>query len=371
MRGPHKARLATFMLASRLASATIGPGACAVVSVESGRNNDFSILLLVDLPAGATLRATDYGWTAAGGFRTRGESVASFLHTHPTGQPLPAGSVLRMDAFLGALRFNNAGDQLFIYQCNATAHGGGHAGCETSARSLPNFLCALHFGSGAWHYDATDRSSSALPGYLQDGINAVALPSSLLSSGCRAGGRCRAWYAGPTSGTAAELRANINNRTKHNTTSPNATNVPLHTRFDILGLSLRCRPLRRHPPLWPPHHRYGRHRRRRTTIAAFAAAAATAIAASALSASSTSAAAVAPTVTTTLDAAVSTAALPAPDTDAARCRRTRGAHVRRDGGIDGLAMVASQSAGHRRVPSGRIAARRRLPRDSMRVVPIP
>ena len=35
------------------------------------------------------------------------------------------------------LRFNNAGDQLFIYQCNATAHGGGHAGCETSARSLP------------------------------------------------------------------------------------------------------------------------------------------------------------------------------------------------------------------------------------------
>ena len=255
MRGPHKARLATFMLASRLASATIGPGACAVVSVESGRNNDFSILLLVDLPAGATLRATDYGWTAAGGFRTRGESVASFLHTHPTGQPLPAGSVLRMDAFLGALRFNNAGDQLFIYQCNATAHGGGHAGCETSARSLPNFLCALHFGSGAWHYDATDRSSSALPGYLQDGINAVALPSSLLSSGCRAGGRCRAWYAGPTSGTAAELRANINNRTNwvDNTTSPNATNVPLHTRFDILGLSPPLPPSPPPPsPLWPP-----------------------------------------------------------------------------------------------------------------------
>ena len=136
MRGPHKARLATFMLASRLASATIGPGACAVVSVESGRNNDFSILLLVDLPAGATLRATDYGWTAAGGFRTRGESVASFLHTHPTGQPLPAGSVLRMDAFLGALRFNNAGDQLFIYQCNATAH----ANATTTARAVATQL---------------------------------------------------------------------------------------------------------------------------------------------------------------------------------------------------------------------------------------
>ena len=169
---------------------TLTAGDCAVVGMFADSPDDFGILLLAPLPAGQTLKVTDNGFKADGTFHVN-EGTVSYTHT----AGIAAGTVLRMIEFTPSeLSLSSSGDQIIVYQ--------GADGCSTTSTSTPcTFLCALHANGATWDADATSTTTSAIPTGLTDGSTAVAVAEN-----------DNTVYTGSTtSGTAAQLRAAINN----------------------------------------------------------------------------------------------------------------------------------------------------------------
>jgi len=156
-------------------------GGCAVVFLQADSPDEVGVLLLDTLRSGTTLFLTDDGVYSDGSLRDT-EGVQS--HT-PTSN-LPAGTVLTLSDFetsvSGSVALSVSGDQVVMF---------------TGSTSSPTFICALST-SGSWQSTADSSTSSALPLGLTDGEHAIALTH-----------YDNYVYSGPTSGTAAALRAAI------------------------------------------------------------------------------------------------------------------------------------------------------------------
>ncbi len=171
-------------------------GDIALIGFKSDNPDDFSFLVLTDIPAGEAILFTDNGALADGSLRS-GEGTLRW--TAPS--DLPAGTVVSLladavqfDAISGSLALSSSGDQILAYQDDA---------------GTPVFLFALHSNGTGFDADATSSNTSALPAGLTLGESAVAVPEADNIS-----------YTGPTTGTAAELRAaigDVNNWTADDT----------------------------------------------------------------------------------------------------------------------------------------------------------
>src|SRR4249919_2382051 len=152
-------------------------GDIAIIHYNSSDLDDFSFVLLRDVEAGTTINFTDNGWLAAGGFRP-GEGTVTY--TAPTA--ITAGTVVT----LTGLDLDAAGDQIIAYQ-----------GTQASPTIL--YLVDLADGNNTVAGDAIDDNTTALPPGLTLGVNAVAV------------GFDNAIYAGPNSGSPAELSRAVSN----------------------------------------------------------------------------------------------------------------------------------------------------------------
>ena len=154
-------------------------GDIAIIHYNSSDPDDFSFVFLRDVEAGTTINFTDNGWLASGGFRA-GEGTVTY--TAPTA--ITAGTVVT----LSGLDLDAAGDQIIAYQGSAAS---------------PTVLYLVDFGDGnnTLAGDATDGNSTALPPGVALGSGAVAVA---FNNGV---------YAGPTSGTPAQVFAAISDFT--------------------------------------------------------------------------------------------------------------------------------------------------------------
>lgn len=160
---------------------TLSIGDIAIVqfnsSISTGSADTFSFVFLRSVEAGTTISFTDNGWLAAGGFRP-GEGTVTY--TAPGA--IAAGTVITLTGLDLAI----IGDQLIAYQ---------------GAPASPTILYLVDFGDGnnTVAGDATNAQTTALPPGLTLGVNAVALAFD------------QGIYAGPTSGSPAELFATVSN----------------------------------------------------------------------------------------------------------------------------------------------------------------
>lgn len=139
-----------------------------------------AFVLLVNVGAGAQINFTDNGWQSNNTFRT-GEGT--FTWTAAT--DLLAGTIVVPT--VSGVAFSTTGDQILAYQ---------------GTSSNPTFLYALNSeGAGVWQADATSSNTSALPLGLVNGMSAIALNE--IDNGV---------YSGITSGTQAQLLAEIGNQ---------------------------------------------------------------------------------------------------------------------------------------------------------------
>ena len=166
-------------------ASSMQPGDCVIIRYNK-RTDDYAILLLADLRAGNTIKATDNGVAANGTLlNLNGDGTASYVPSHD----VPAGTLLTATNFttVGGCNAINlkTKDQLIVY-------------------TEPNrFLCALDWSGDNWSPDtANAQMDSELPpglSYLDPGSTALTLPSADASS-----------YDGHlTAGTPAELRLSI------------------------------------------------------------------------------------------------------------------------------------------------------------------
>lgn len=170
---------------------TLRPGDVALVGFNADDPDQFAFVTLVDLVPDAQVVFTDKGWQASTNMLRVGEGEAIW-----TAQAaVPAGTVITITndgAYVasrdsvfseGGLQLATDGDQLLAYQGEEAA---------------PSFLYGLNSEGDTWQDDATTARESALPPGLETGVTAVALSEV-----------DNAIYAGPTSGTRAELLAAI------------------------------------------------------------------------------------------------------------------------------------------------------------------
>lgn len=138
----------------------------------------FAFVLLADL-SGQVIRFTDNGWLAAGGFRPN-EGIIDYAV--PAGTP--AGTVVQLGGVSGNFNLAAGGDSLIAF---------------TGDEADPTILFALDFADNndSFAPDATSSNTSAVPAGLTFGENALAFRLD------------NAAYAGPTSGTRAEILAAI------------------------------------------------------------------------------------------------------------------------------------------------------------------
>jgi hypothetical protein len=151
-------------------------GDIAIVQYNSA-TDAFTFVFLRDVEAGTTVNFTDNGWLAAGGFRA-GEGTVTY--TAPSA--ITAGTIV----MLPGLNLDDAGDQIIAYQ-----------GDPLSPTIL--YLVDLADGNNTVAGDATNDNTTALPPGFTLGVNAVGVAFD------------QALYAGPTSGSPAELFAAISN----------------------------------------------------------------------------------------------------------------------------------------------------------------
>jgi predicted extracellular nuclease len=191
---------------------TFQPGDVAIVGFSAdttaaagGAPKSLSFVVLTDVEAGTTLTFTDNGWLAAGGFRAN-EGVTTYTFSAATS----AGAVITIGGLTGQLNPSTSGDQFLAYQ--------GTAGS-------PSFVFAVDFadGNATFAGDATNANTSAVPTGLTFGSTALAF------------GTDNGAYSGPTSGTAAELKAAIANPA--NWTLSDASGVAPVGGFTITGLA--------------------------------------------------------------------------------------------------------------------------------------
>lgn len=180
-----------------------GPGSCVVVGYQAGSSQDVGVLLLQNIDAGVKLHLTDDGVLAVGGLR-RKEGVRSL--TVGSGG-LSAGTVLKLldfEAAEGSTALSSFGDQVIVF---------------TGTTDSPTYLCALNTHEGVWQEHAMSANQSAIPPSLEDGSTAVALNTTKT-----------AVYVGTRTGTAAQLRLLINNRSNWQN---GITDIP--TAFTVQG----------------------------------------------------------------------------------------------------------------------------------------
>ena len=164
---------------------------------DGATNTDDTVafVLLKDIDAATTIIFTDMGWNdGTGFFATNGDGE----FTWTSGVARTAGEVVTID--MGPLfpaAFSSIGDQLFAIQGSTAA---------------PIFIAGLQYNDATgddanWDGAATSNSTSALPNALITGSTAVRLvpESDNWQFSCTIAG-------GPVTGTAAQIRAIVNNR---------------------------------------------------------------------------------------------------------------------------------------------------------------
>lgn len=158
--------------------AIVGYGVDANAAASPAIEKSFAFVLLADL-SGETIRFTDNGWLAAGGFRAN-EGYIDYVV--PAGTPI--GTVVRLPGVSGNFNLSASGDSLIAF---------------TGDASSPTILFSLDFADNNATYagDATSSNTSATPAGLTFGENALAF------------GADNAAYTGPTTGGRAEILAAI------------------------------------------------------------------------------------------------------------------------------------------------------------------
>lgn len=182
----------------------IASNACATSSLSLGDIaftgyiddglNQYSFVLLVDIPAGTSIHFTDRGWKAEGGFRDISEDIVTWT----TSSALSAGTEVMIDDLVASvgtmsgnpLQLSSEGDQIFAYKGSIPV-----AGDES------NFLAAIQM-NGAWDNGASENRSTK-PSVFTDGVNSI----SIFPEKDNAVYECTL-----TMGTPAQLRAAINNQ---------------------------------------------------------------------------------------------------------------------------------------------------------------
>ncbi|NER15548.1 T9SS type B sorting domain-containing protein [Leptobacterium flavescens] len=178
--------------------AFLGSNADGIVSSE----DSFAFVLLKDIDAATTIIFTDRGWSDTDGFRTDGDGDGQFIWT--SGADRSAGDIINLN--FGALAPQNSaysiiGDQLFAIQ---------------GSIDTPVFIAGLQFNhtNGTdtnWDGDSFSNSTSALPDALENGDSALRLVTSGNLEQDNWQFDCNS-IGGPISGTPAELRAILHDR---------------------------------------------------------------------------------------------------------------------------------------------------------------
>jgi predicted extracellular nuclease len=169
---------------------TLTAGDVALIGYSSDTaGKSFAFVLLTDVDAGTAINFTDDGWFAAGGFRS-GEGEVTY--TAPAGGAT-AGTVITFSGLTGSMNFSTSGDSLIAFQGPFTPASAANGGAGVTN------LFALDFadGNAAFEADASSSNASAVPAGLSSGSTALAFT---LDNGA---------YVGPTTGTKAQLLANI------------------------------------------------------------------------------------------------------------------------------------------------------------------
>ena len=153
-----------FLISVGLVQAQLQKGDIAFTGYIADNPDQFSFVALVDIPANTTIRFTDNGWFATGGFRnnegtldwTSPNSVVPFgteiLVTNVNSLTVNIGSLATVSSLV-SLSFN--GDQLFAYDPANTPVAGDESG----------FYAGIQM-NGSWDANATGGTSSAQPASL-------------------------------------------------------------------------------------------------------------------------------------------------------------------------------------------------------------
>ncbi|MEN8005740.1 MAG: T9SS type A sorting domain-containing protein [Candidatus Krumholzibacteriota bacterium] len=195
-----------------ITNAQLTSGDVAIVGFRSDISplaKAFAFVALTTIDAGTEISFTDNGWRNTTVFRI-GEGVVTY--TVPAGG-LAAGTVVYMPGVDGGFNLSSSGDQIFAFE--GSIDGGGVL--------TGTLLYGYHDNGTAWEADATSSNTSALPAALSGANVAMALEMDNYS------------YTGPTTGTAAELLAAINNPA--NWTGNNSTQPVFPTSFTVNAVS--------------------------------------------------------------------------------------------------------------------------------------
>ncbi len=177
------------------ARAAVAVGDIAVIGYQADDPDAIAFVTLAPISAGESIRFTDSGWQAGGGFRANEGGVEyTFSANTPAGtvvsmtSPFNTGGWIINNVGVGGsgLALATAGDQILAFQGSAAA---------------PSFIFASNTGGGGWN-DAISSQTTALPPGLISGTTAIDLSTPERDNG---------YYSGPTSGTKSQLLAAICN----------------------------------------------------------------------------------------------------------------------------------------------------------------
>ncbi|GBG30916.1 Hypothetical Protein FCC1311_071372 [Hondaea fermentalgiana] len=218
MRGLAAIAVAVLAIGKTAAQTTLSQGDIAFVEiVQSGSDENVTLVSLVDLEAGTTFAMTDKGYIAGSGFYT-----SEGIVTYTAASAVSAGSLIQYGYNSGAvssaewastdgsLLLSGSGDSLLLFQGDA---------------SSPSFISGLIYGS-AWDPTyATGSSGSSLPSDLTEGSSAVSL-----SSGVK-----NALYEGDVAGSMSDLQAALFSSDSWTQSSSAIANSPFEESFDVGG----------------------------------------------------------------------------------------------------------------------------------------
>ena len=159
--------------------AVIGYGASAYNATTNPDGKGVAAVLLTSITGGTVIHFTDDGWIAASGTFRTGEG--DLVYTAPAGGAA-AGTVITFLNQTGNFNLSTSGDQVTIFQ---------------GSLSAPTNDFALNFNS-AGYTDATNSNTTAAPTGLTQGATAITFNGMLNGA-----------YTGPTTGTKAQLLADI------------------------------------------------------------------------------------------------------------------------------------------------------------------
>ncbi|MCV6636599.1 choice-of-anchor D domain-containing protein [Candidatus Albibeggiatoa sp. nov. NOAA] len=182
------------------AGTTLSAGDIVIIGVNADDPDEFSFIPLVNLEPGTEITFTDSGWLDTNTFRG-GEGAVKYTAS----SAISAGTLVTFVGIGG--NFTSADDSnVGNYGFSLSANGDQILAFQGSSSS-PTFIFAVQTNSTQWQTNSTATSNSALPLGLTDRTNAVAVGN---DSG-EGDEYDNAWYAGITSGTAAEILAAVAN----------------------------------------------------------------------------------------------------------------------------------------------------------------